>query len=92
MFHKLIELNTLTLTCIIKYDLDREAKLNPVIGDIVKVFSPSLQSFYRAKIISITDNVNFNVFYIDFGNSELVKLSDIFKLSNELKVEVYNNT
>ncbi|XP_029347622.1 uncharacterized protein LOC100166817 isoform X3 [Acyrthosiphon pisum] len=65
---------------------DRNAKTNLVIGDIVKVFSHSFQDFYRAKIINI-DNKDFYVSYIDFGNTELVHLADIFELSDELKKE-----
>lgn len=67
--------------------LDRNAKTNLVIGDIVKVFSHSFQDLFRAKIIKI-DNKDFYVSYIDFGNTELVHLADIFELSDELKKEV----
>jgi len=67
--------------------LDRNAKTNLVIGDIVKVFSHSFQDFYRAKILNI-DNNDFYVSYIDFGNTEKVHLGDIFELSDELKKEV----
>lgn len=71
--------------------LDRNAKSNIVIGDIVKVFSHSFQGFYRAKITNI-DNINVYVFYIDFGNTETVQLDDIFELSDELKKEVWQKS
>lgn len=64
--------------------LDRNAKSNIVIGDIVKVFSHSYEGFFRAKIINI-DNINVYVSYIDFGNTETVQLDDIFELTDELK-------
>jgi len=70
------------------YNLDCKTKTDPVIGDIVNVFSPLYQSFYRAKIIRIVDNTDFHVFYIDFGNTEVVHLSDVFELSDTLKKEV----
>lgn len=69
--------------------LDQKIKTNVVIGDIVKVSSPSFQELYRAKVLQIVDDVNFCVFYIDFGNTEVVKSSDIFELSDNLKTEVH---
>lgn len=68
--------------------LDRKTKTNLVIGDIVKVFSPSFQGLYRAEIINIVDNTDFHVSYLDFGNTEIIQSSDIFELSDELKIEV----
>lgn len=68
--------------------LDRNTKINPVIGDIVKVFSNSFNDFYRAKILDINNN-KFHVSYIDFGNTEFVSSNEIFELSDELKIKVY---
>ncbi|XP_022168298.1 uncharacterized protein LOC111032328 isoform X2 [Myzus persicae] len=65
---------------------DRIIKINPVIGDIVKVYSHSFGDFYRAKILNI-ENKDFYVSYIDFGNIEKVHSADIFELSDELKKE-----
>jgi len=70
------------------YFLGRKVKTNSVIGDIVLVFSPSFQSFYRGKIINIVDNTDFHVLYIDFGNPEVVKFSNIFELPDNLKNKV----
>lgn len=67
--------------------LDRNIKINPVIGDIVKVFSNSFNDFYRAKILDINNN-KFHVSYIDFGNTEFVSSNEIFELSDELKIKV----
>lgn len=69
------------------YFLDRIVLRNPIVGDIVKIHSPSLKEFYRAKIISI-ENKEFRVFYIDFGITETIHLSNIFELSEELKEKV----
>lgn len=71
--------------------LDRNAKTNVAIGDIVKVFSHSFQDFFRAKIIDI-DEKDFYVSYIDFGNTESVHLADIFELTDELKKEVWQKS
>lgn len=71
--------------------LDRKTKTNIVIGDIVKVFSPTFQELYRAKIIQNVDGVNFRVFYIDFGNTEVVESSNIFELSDNLESKVHYN-
>lgn len=69
--------------------LDREIKTKLAVGDFVKVYSPFFNDFYRAKIIDIIDNNNeFHVFFIDFGNTEIVRSSDIFKLSHELQTKV----
>jgi len=68
--------------------LDRKIKTNPAIGNIVKVFSPYFQDFYRAKILNIVNNNEFHVSYIDFGNVEIVHLNDIFELEHELSKEV----
>ncbi|KAE9524914.1 hypothetical protein AGLY_014964 [Aphis glycines] len=65
---------------------DRNTKINPVIGDIVKVFSNSFNDFYRAKILDINNN-KFHVSYIDFGNTEFVSSNEIFELSDELKIK-----
>lgn len=71
--------------------LDRKTKTNIVIGDIVKVFSPTFQELYRAKIIQNVDGVNFRVFYIDFGNTEVVESTNIFELSDNLESKVHYN-
>lgn len=63
-------------------------KTNVVIGDIVKVLSPSFDQLCRARVTNI-ENDNFYVSYIDFGNEEIIPLSNIFELSDELKKEVY---
>lgn len=68
--------------------LDRVKIINPLIGDIVKVFSHSFNDFFRAKILNI-DNADFYVSYIDFGNTENVHLDQIFELSDELIKEVW---
>jgi len=72
---------------LIYFFLDRNTKINPAIGDIVKVFSNSFNDFYRAKILNINDN-KFHVSYIDFGNTEFVSSNEIFELSDELKIKV----
>lgn len=78
----------ITTSIEILFLIDRIIKINPVIGDIVKVYSHSFGDFYRAKILNI-ENKDFYVSYIDFGNIEKVHSADIFELSDELKKEVY---
>jgi len=82
-------LNTIFIK--ILFLLDRIIKINPVVGDIVKVLSKSFGGLYRAKILNI-DNNDFHVSYIDFGNTEIVHSSEIFELSDELKKEVYQTS
>ncbi|XP_050441642.1 uncharacterized protein LOC126846351 isoform X4 [Adelges cooleyi] len=60
-------------------------KTEPKVGEVYKVKSPSDNQFYRGKIISIDKNTSFEVFYIDFGNTENVKTSDIFELEVQFK-------
>lgn len=67
---------------------DRKLKTNPLLGDIVKVLSPTFEDFYRAKILSVENNSDFNVFYIDFGNTEVVQSNNIFELSDDFKIKV----
>lgn len=71
--------------------LDHNPKTNIVIGDIVKVLSPSFKDYYRAEIVSSENNDSFYVFYIDFGNKELVKSSDIVELEDNLRKKVLLN-
>jgi len=82
------DLLIITIYIKILFLLDRNAKVNPAIGDIVKVFSHLFSDFYRAKILDI-DNNQFHVSYIDFGNTEIVSSNEIFELSDELKIKVY---
>lgn len=70
---------------------DRKLKKNPLSNDIVKVLSPTFQDFYRAKILNIEKNGDFNVFYIDFGNTEVVQSNNIFELSDDFKIKVIFN-
>lgn len=67
---------------------DREINTNLAVGDFVKVDSPFFTGFYRAKITNIIDNTKIHVLYIDFGNSEIVQSSDIFKLAHDLQIKV----
>lgn len=47
--------------------------------------------YSRARIIDKNDN-EYNVFYLDYGNNELVASEDIFELPRDLeKVCVINN-
>lgn len=84
--HDTYEMHNLPIVLKTMINEDRNTKPNPIIGDIVKVFSHSFQDFYRAKILNI-DNNDFYVSYIDFGNTETVNSDDIFELSDELKKE-----
>lgn len=68
--------------------IDCNVKINPVVGDIVKVLSPLFQGLYRAKIVEVKSSNSYEVFYIDFGNIEIVQSKDIFELSDNLKKKV----
>lgn len=74
--------------CILYYSLDCIMKTNLAVGDITKVFSPSFQHLCRAQIVKIVDSKNIHVFYIDFGNTEVVQMINIFELSDNLKKNV----
>lgn len=55
------------------------------IGDKVSVQSLiNMVMYSRALIIDIIDN-DYNVFYLDYGNTELVKAEDIMDLPKELE-------
>ncbi|KAE9541012.1 hypothetical protein AGLY_004257 [Aphis glycines] len=54
---------------------DSEVNANPVLEDIVKVFSPAYKSYYRAKILSA---------------EEMAELCNIFELSDNLKKQPGN--
>lgn len=66
--------------------VDFKIQSNLAIGDIVKVVS-SYGHFCRGEIISI-ENDKCQVFCIDFGNTEIFHLNDIFELSDDLKIVV----
>jgi hypothetical protein len=57
----------------------------PVLGDVVKVLSPTYNHFYRAKILSAESENFFWVSYIDYGDIEIAELCNIFELSDNLK-------
>ncbi|XP_050057688.1 uncharacterized protein LOC114129948 isoform X1 [Aphis gossypii] len=69
---------------------DSEVNANPVLGDIVKVFSPAYKSYYRAKILSAEGKNCFRVLYIDYGDIEMAELCNIFELSDNLKKQPGN--
>lgn len=56
----------------------------------MKVFSIIYNSTFRAKIIDIQANCC-SVFYLDYGDTEVVELSKLFELSDDLKQKVSNN-
>jgi len=64
--------------------LDNILKYDPVVGDIVKVFSLENKGLFRAKILK-NNNGSYDVFYIDFGNIETVPSNVIYELAEELK-------
>lgn len=68
--------------------LDCKIITNPVIGDVVKVFSSIYGYFYRAKILSSEGKNCFRVSYIDYGDIAVVESSYIFELSDDIKKKV----
>jgi hypothetical protein len=70
------------------YHLDCKIKTNLAIGDVVKAFSSSFDGLYRAKILNIENNVGVHVWFIDFGNTEIIPSNYIFELSDELNIKV----
>ncbi|XP_060860314.1 uncharacterized protein LOC132937513 [Metopolophium dirhodum] len=63
--------------------IDKILKYNPVVGDIVKVYSSESDGLYRAKILKNNKGC-YDVFYIDFGNIETVSSNVIYELTDEL--------
>ncbi|KAL4141977.1 hypothetical protein QTP88_004511 [Uroleucon formosanum] len=63
---------------------DKIIKYHPVVGDMVKVWSPQDDCLFRAKILK-NNNGSYDVFYIDFGNIETVPSDVIYELADELK-------
>jgi len=68
--------------------LDKIIKLHPVVGDLVKVFSPHFGDLFRAKILK-NNNGSYDVFYIDYGNIETVPSTVIYELADELKKVIF---
>jgi hypothetical protein len=46
--------------------------LNPSAGDIVIAKSPVDNMWYRGRVMQEEENDEFTIFYLDFGNLELV--------------------
>jgi len=46
--------------------------LNPSAGDIVIAKSPVDNMWYRGRVMQEEENEEFTIFYVDFGNLELV--------------------
>ncbi|XP_050525474.1 uncharacterized protein LOC126896591 isoform X2 [Daktulosphaira vitifoliae] len=63
---------------------DTTPKLNPVVGDVVKVFSQQYKMFFRAKVLKPLINNKFEVIYIDYGNLEVVSSDNIYILPDDL--------
>lgn len=61
----------------------------PKLNDIIGAKSISDGYFYRAKVIKKINEVSYIVQFIDYGNEEIVNLSNIVPLSAEFK-EVCN--
>jgi len=60
------------------------------VGDIVRVYSSQHQDLLRAKILRNNNNGSYNIFNIDYGNTETVLSDVIFELDDELKKVFYN--
>lgn len=54
-------------------------KLNDIVGAKFKID----KLFYRAKILKKIDVINYRVQFIDYGNEEMVKLSNMVSLPNK---------
>ncbi|CAI6358820.1 unnamed protein product [Macrosiphum euphorbiae] len=77
-----VDINTLSNTA---ESTDKIPKYNPVVGDVVKVFSSKYDGlFFRAKILKNNKGC-YDVFYIDYGNIETVPSNVIYELADELK-------
>lgn len=66
------------------WKLDKTSKNYPVVGDVVKVLSPEFGCLYRAKILKHNRTGTYTVFYIDYGNTEIVSSDVIYELDEEL--------
>jgi len=58
------------------------------VGNVVSVLSPYYDIQFRGKIIKRLNDGTYDVFYIDFGNTEVVQRQDVFELSEDLKRKV----
>ncbi|XP_029344966.1 uncharacterized protein LOC100167801 isoform X2 [Acyrthosiphon pisum] len=76
-----VDINTLLNTA---KSTDQILKCNPVVGDVVKVFSKNEDLLFRAKILKNIKGC-YDVFYIDYGNIETVPSNVIYELADELK-------
>ena len=57
-----------------------------LVGDVVLALYRDDENWYRAKIVSVNpDNLSLSVFFIDYGNSEEIYVSDARVAPNELK-------
>ncbi|XP_067624956.1 tudor domain-containing protein 1-like isoform X2 [Eurosta solidaginis] len=66
-----------------------EQKLNqpPELGDLVLAQYAKDEFWYRAKVIGIEDENIYKVFYVDYGNTELVPLKSMVKCNNIQETE-----
>lgn len=58
---------------------------NPCVGDTVKVFSSESDGLFRAKILRKNKDGSYDVYFIDYGNTETVQSNVIYELTDELK-------
>lgn len=60
-----------------------------VIGEIVGALYTSDDSFYRAKVLQQNDVTNYLISYIDFGETAVVSMLNIFEIPKKFMVLHY---
>lgn len=71
---------------IVKYVLAKSINRPLIIGEIVGAQSTLDHSFYRGRVIKKSDDTFYLIQYIDFGDTDNVPLSNIFKIPEDFMV------
>lgn len=58
---------------------------NPKKGDSVKVISSEFGVLFRARVFRKNEDGSYEVYFIDYGNTETVQSDVIYELADELK-------
>ena len=61
----------------------------PETGDIVCALYSNDDNYYRAKVLSIIEDAQFEVEYIDYGNQEALPLSSLYQLDMDLSTTYF---
>ncbi|XP_017467525.1 PREDICTED: tudor domain-containing protein 1-like [Rhagoletis zephyria] len=69
--------------------LEQKLTEPPKLGDVILAQYAKDEFWYRAKVIDMIDDGTFKVFYVDYGNTDMVPLKSMARCNHEQEVEPF---